>query len=95
MPLIPVGFGVESIRRWRNQNGRARFPGVARHLEVGQIGHRTSATTTRNGLSIRAAYDLNWYPKASESPTPNLPPPYPSIDKAGTAIGITPPHPEA
>ena len=40
-------FAVESIRRRRNQMGRARFPDVARQTL----------------LTIRAAYDPNCYPK--------------------------------
>ena len=72
--------------------GSARSPGTSKWSK---IDHRTSSTTTTSGLTIRAAYDPNWYPKTSESPTPNSPPPYPSFNTTGTATGITPLRAEA
>ena len=146
-------FAVESIRRWWNQMGRARFPAADRLLVTADAGgsngyrlrawkvhlaalaaetglritvchyppgtskwnrieHRMfsfitmnwrgrpltslrtiieliSATTTATGLTIQAAYDPNWYPPASRSPTPNSPP-CPSTPTTSTANGTTP-----
>ena len=95
MPLMPLCSRSNRSGGGGDQMGGARFPDVARHLEVEQIDHRTSATTTKAGLIIQAAYHPNWYPKASESLTPNLPPPCPSTGATGNATGTTLPHPEA
>ena len=59
--------------------GRARFPAVARQTL----------------LTIRAAYDPNCYPKGARITDTELAAArHPSPDTAGTATGITPPHPE-
>ena len=63
MPLIPLRSRSNRSGGGGDQMGGARFPNVARHLEVEQIDHRTSATTTKTGLTIQAAHDPTTYTK--------------------------------